>query len=80
MFGLLAMLGFSSVGPKAGTIAAYLMSTYAASGGVPAGSFYATVQSVAMGGSLLQPWIIAVMLLLIATGLLALFAAAVFAA
>jgi hypothetical protein len=52
---VLYVLGFTSVGPAAGTAAASMMSSVAAANGgaVAAGSTYALAQSVAMGGATL---------------------------
>ena len=52
---ILGALGFSSSGPVAGTLAASWMSSAAAAGGgsIAAGSAYACVQSLAMGGATL---------------------------
>jgi hypothetical protein len=50
---VLYALGFTSVGPAAGTAAASMMSSAAAANGgaIAAGSTYALAQSVAMGGA-----------------------------
>lgn len=51
----LGAAGFTTLGPAAGSFAASWMSTIATAngGGVAAGSLYATLQSMAMGGTVL---------------------------
>ena len=46
-------VGFSSVGPVAGTLAAKCMAGAAITGGIKAGSTYALVQSAAMTGAII---------------------------
>jgi len=51
---VLCALGFSSIGPVAGSLAAKWMAGAAISGGVKSGSAYALVQSAAMSGALVS--------------------------
>lgn len=50
---VLTAVGFSSVGPVAGTVAAKCMAGAAITGGIEAGSTYALVQSATMTGAII---------------------------